>query len=85
MRHAQTRAMQRYGISLSAQDYSCLCKKLRTGQYVHVETHSNSMSLRLVEHDGTYMLCAYNRRRHSIKTILPIHARLKKQLSLGAL
>jgi len=90
-RHAITRARQRYGFDLTAEDYDAircrlmlLCKQPDPG-VVFLWRQSKRVSHFAIWHGAEWIPVVYDRHRKTIVTFLPLHAlkRHKEKLDLA--
>lgn len=71
--HAQRRASERYGIAVTPEIYTSLCKDIQSAsqntEYVGKQT--NRITVWAVQHECHRLLAVYDKQRHRIVTFLP--------------
>jgi len=75
IQHAKHRAMQRYGISLTASGSEEMVRKIQSQKdCVFLERQSNRVSMIAVLHEEVWIPVVYDKQRKSIVTVLPENA-----------
>jgi hypothetical protein len=72
--HAQRRAVDRYGVCLSVDDYEALCASVRNQKGQFIWRQSNTLTWWLVTHREVELLAVYRRSQKAIVTFLPMQA-----------
>mgnify|MGYP006189081269 CR=1 FL=1 len=70
-RHAQKRALQRYGIDLTKSTRDALIKRIQSGDYEFCEKQSNRVTHFVMKLDGELVRLVYDKLRREIVTFLP--------------
>lgn len=87
-RHAQKRALERYGIELNKDRYMQLCKQVQENQGKYLGKQSLRLSVWRIETQNTAgeqisSVVIYDKSRHRIVTFLPADATDAKGVPLG--
>ena len=87
-RHAQKRALERYGIELNKDRYMQLCAQVKEGRGVYLGKQSLRLSVWRIETtnaagEQVTPVIIYDKNRHRIVTFLPADATDAKGIPLG--
>lgn len=77
-KHAHKRALERHGIHLTRSAQEKLIKKIQSGEAEALLKQSHRVTIFSVNHreSGKDILVAYDKKRHTIITVLPEEARV---------
>ena len=68
--HALRRALQRYRVSLTSDEYEDLCKQVLAGESKFIKKISNTRTMHIVSYKKINMRCIYDKKRACIVTFL---------------